>query len=427
MSTQQAISNPLSAGEIVSRTFRLYITHFGRFVLAAAIFVVPSRLLSGIGLGGSWLEWGLGALATLAITFFALAALEGAPTAGWGIVNDWSRLRTYIYASILLFLVALVTIVPGYLLLTQAGDTALQGAGLLLLLVGGPIFFYIMLRWSVSTPLIVKEPLGARDALKRSWALTGHHLWHCIAVWLLVWAAIGVSTIVLGVFTSFLGGVLETILDAVTTVLLWPLSAIAAVLLYLDLNIRQLTTAASKEGVVSIPAAASSVAVAGALIAGANTLREQGDAWTAIAEYDSAIQADPHSAAGFYGRGLAYADAGMAGSAVEDFERAIAIEPANPAYYLEWALASEHSGATSHAVDGFKKVVELSQDATLCERAEQGLARLGVVSASGDGHVPTGEVPDSAGMTQEPAVDAETPVGDGQIPAGDDPVSVSSN
>jgi tetratricopeptide (TPR) repeat protein len=72
--------------------------------------------------------------------------------------------------------------------------------------------------------------------------------------------------------------------------------------------------------------------------------RGQGDCWSAIAEYDWAIQLKPDYVQAYLDRGLAYGDAGLVEKATADFE----------------------------------KVLELSSDAALRQQAEQQLSKLGV-------------------------------------------------
>ena len=114
--------------------------------------------------------------------------------------------------------------------------------GLILLIVGF-FFFYTML--SVTIPALVVEGTGVTDSMSRSWALVKGFFWHALGTLLLV---ILIVVVVSGIITA-IGGhnwFLRWIFGSIGQIVTQPFSALASVLLYLDLRARteSLTAAA---------------------------------------------------------------------------------------------------------------------------------------------------------------------------------------
>lgn len=278
------IPGPLTLGELLDRTFRLYRRHFGAFLLAAAVFLVPyalasalvtgrmmtdffsivaggvqvdpdaSGLLSGItGLSLLLTPVGLvaGAFAVLTLTTLAVGALHDRPPAlGEAVRNAAHRFWAYAGAALLsygaigllaaaliivlsLAVVAVAAAVGGIALLTVPEDnTALQtitfiGMAALLMCIYAVVglaalspVVYLLARWAVATPGIVDQEWGAVDSLRGSWRLTRGAALRCTGYLLLLW--------VLGVaFTS-----VPTYLLQMLTVIFLPSSALGVTALF---------------------------------------------------------------------------------------------------------------------------------------------------------------------------------------------------
>lgn len=242
---------PLTLGELLDRTFRLYRRHFGKFLLAAAIFLVPyglvSALLSGrmmtdyfsmlvggvqvapdaTGLVGgltglSLLLTPLGLAASaftmLTLTSLSIGALHGdVPSLGqvmrrvarrfWAFVG--SSLLSYgaiglisgvLFAGLAVAVVAVGAALGGIATLTiPEGNTGAQtvafmGLGALLMCVYAVVgllaltpIVYLLARWAVSTPGLVDQGWGPVEALRGSWRLTRGAALRCTGYLLLVW------------------------------------------------------------------------------------------------------------------------------------------------------------------------------------------------------------------------------------------------
>lgn len=151
MTSQFPLSGPLSVGDLLDRTFRLYRARFGTFLLTAAIFLVPLALVSGL-LTGTFITDYLGALELL-------ASQSGGPTE-----EQFSGLFTRLFGYFgALALIALLSLALGgivTLALTAQNVAALHGRAL-----------------SVGQ--------GIRQGLGRFWA----YVWMVIVQWLLTFAA----------------------------------------------------------------------------------------------------------------------------------------------------------------------------------------------------------------------------------------------
>ncbi|HRJ43270.1 MAG TPA: glycerophosphoryl diester phosphodiesterase membrane domain-containing protein, partial [Caldilineaceae bacterium] len=162
---------------------------------------------------------------------------------------------------ILLFLAVLIGGAIGLSLDSLGGSggfVAVMGLGLLvlcgyiaaLLLTVLPTV-YLSARWVVAIPALVNEQLGARDSLRRSWALTAGGVWRAGGYVLLLWL---VGALVIGLPVGLFQQVLLLVLPAsamglATSIgtatsslfsVLWvPFNSVALVLLYYDLRVRK--------------------------------------------------------------------------------------------------------------------------------------------------------------------------------------------
>jgi len=316
------IPGPLSLGDLLDRSFRLYRARFGIFVATAALFLVPLSVVSGLltgtfvtdyldaltalGTGGQapsedavFRAFGgalsfasamfilgiialvLNGIVTLALTNQSIAALNGESlTIGQGVGRAmrrfWPLLRMSILQGlafffstvailvvlgILVFLVVAVGVAIG-LSVDSLGDTAgiVAAVGLGLILVCGYILALILLllpvvylsaRWVVAVPALVNEEWGARETLRRSWALTAGGVWRAVGYVILLWLIgtlviylpVGVFQQILLILLSFaapgMATMISTALGSLFSVLWVPFNAGALVLLYYDLRVRK--------------------------------------------------------------------------------------------------------------------------------------------------------------------------------------------
>lgn len=314
------ISGPLSLGDLLDRTFRLYRARFGLFVRTAALFLVPMLIVTGLLTGASSAD-SFALLAGMMTGDVSTQPTSGAGTEGWvfllsilsllvngfvvlvltrqsidalhgeeqpmsqSLLTGWQRLWTYIrmiiwqglvyfavttglllVLGILFFLIIAAATVVGLSLDldsllnfdSPAGIVAAIGAGILLfcgyilavILVMLPTIYYSS-RWIVALPVLLDGEWRAREALRRSWALTEGHLWRAVGysvlLALLSFFVASLPVIVAQLATTalfmadqmFLAVALSTTVSAIFSILWVPFNSSALVLLYYDLRVRK--------------------------------------------------------------------------------------------------------------------------------------------------------------------------------------------
>ena len=161
-----------------------------------------------------------------------------------------SRIGAVVGVSILLFLTGIGIFAVFFgLLFASAFALGQSGLALLILIVPAVIVAFILVytRWLFAAPIVILEQKGAVDALRRSWSLVRGSTLRVFGITLLV----GLITLILGgiivgilsVVTQFGDVTLRLILNQfaalVVAVLIQPISFIVVVLLYYDLRIRR--------------------------------------------------------------------------------------------------------------------------------------------------------------------------------------------
>jgi hypothetical protein len=107
--------------------------------------------------------------------------------------------------------------------------------GLILLIVPGIIFWVF---FSVSIPVLIIENRGVTQSMGRSWNLVSGHFWHVFGVIIVTYLIAAVVSGILGA----IGGnnwIIRWILSAIGQIITTPFTALATVLLYLDLRARK--------------------------------------------------------------------------------------------------------------------------------------------------------------------------------------------
>lgn len=140
-------------------------------------------------------------------------------------------------------------------LLLPTDSVTSGGPGVFLALVAGVAMVvalvYLSMRWAPAFPAMVEEDIGAAQALRRCWHLSGDNVWRTFGVLLFagVIGAIGSSVVAQLATVVLVGGlapalgldelVAETVALALGTVLLAPLMPVLTAVLYFDLRARR--------------------------------------------------------------------------------------------------------------------------------------------------------------------------------------------
>jgi hypothetical protein len=220
------MNEKLDLGTVLQRVLDVYRDQAGLLIPAALVVFVPVAILNGVIAESGSLEAGLGAgLIGIVATYW----FQGMVVEATRDILDGKRDHTLgsLIQSVTPVLVPLI----GAGLLAGIGI----GIGFILLIVPG---LFLLTIWAVLAPSIVVERKGVFDAFGRSRALVSGHGWQVFGV-----------IVVLFLLQAVLGGIVQAIFRAITDtfagyaisdlivhVLIAPLSALAAAVLYFELR-----------------------------------------------------------------------------------------------------------------------------------------------------------------------------------------------
>ncbi len=238
------MNTKLDVGNVFERIFRIYREQFTLLVPAALVLFVPVAILIGA------VQTGGGVLAVI------VAGVLGAVAGYWyqGMVVEaaldiMDGRRDHTVGSLL------TSVTPVIVPLLVAGLLAGIGIGIGFILLIAPGLFLLTI-WAVIAPVIVVERSGALGSFGRSRELVRGHGWQVFAVIVvlfllnLVLGAV-VQLIFVGISDSIVGFALSNLL---TNVLVAPLSALAAAVMYFELK-RMAGEGAVPAGAAVTPAA----------------------------------------------------------------------------------------------------------------------------------------------------------------------------
>jgi hypothetical protein len=217
----------LDTGRVFERIFKIYGEQFTLLIPAALVLFVPVAILNGLVLttGGV-----LASLATAAIALIATYWYQGMVVEAVVDILDGRRDQTVggLFSAAAPFIGTLI----GAGILAAIGVTI----GLILLIVPG---LFLLTIWAVIVPAIVIDKTGVMGSFGRSRALVRDNGWRVFGV-----------IVVLFLLQVVVGGILSAIADSATDESFWgfaiadlivrvlvvPLSAIAATVMYVELR-----------------------------------------------------------------------------------------------------------------------------------------------------------------------------------------------
>jgi MFS family permease len=224
----QPMNQKLDVGNVLTRTFETYRDQFTLLVPAALLIFLPVAVLNAVTFNAGGV---LALLLAIAIGVIATYWFQGMVVEAVRDILDGRRDHTVgsLFSS--------VAPVIGPLIGAGLLAGIATAIGFILLIVPG---LFLLTIWAVLAPVIVVERPGVLPAFGRSQALVKGHGWQVfgvIAVLFLITVAATavVQAILVGISDSFIGYFFSEI---VVRVLVSPLSAIAAAVMFFELKAR---------------------------------------------------------------------------------------------------------------------------------------------------------------------------------------------
>jgi len=217
----------LDTARVFERIFSIYRDQFTLLIPAALILFIPVAVLNGLVLAGGG---ALAALATTAIALIATFWYQGMVVEAVVDILDGRRDHTVgsLFSSVSPFIGTLIG--AGIL------ATIIIVIGFILIIVPGLIALTFL---AVVAPAVVIDRAGVTDALRRSRDLVRGNAWRVFGVIVVLF----LLTTIIGSIASAIGGSASddsfvgfALADLVVRVLLGPLSAIAATVMYVELR-----------------------------------------------------------------------------------------------------------------------------------------------------------------------------------------------
>jgi hypothetical protein len=220
------MTQKLDVGNVFERIFAVYRDQFTLLIPAALVVFVPIALIdAAISSGGNVLL----ALVGLAVGFVGTYWYQGMVVEAVKDIMDGRRDHTV--GSLL------SSVAPVIMTLVAAGILAGLGVllGLIVFIVPG---LFLLTIWALIAPVIVVERAGVAEAFGRSRALVKGHGWQVFAVIVVLFLLAAVLT---GVTQAIFVAISDSIIgyglaSLITNVLVAPLSALAASVMYFELK-----------------------------------------------------------------------------------------------------------------------------------------------------------------------------------------------
>ena len=221
-----------NVGLLLSETFEIYQRNFLPLLLMAFLPQVP-LLLSVTVAGSTWPTIVLSVIGFVAWVLVGSAMVIAVAQHYTGrevdigecLYRAWSRVLSLLVAYIPLFLALAVALALAFII------------------IGIPLFFYLLVSWIFAGPAIMIEGRPPIDALRRSHALVKGSWWRVFGI-VVVFALVlfGLAIVVsipAAILINLSQATLGNLLGVLANALVLPVAAVGATLVYLDLRVRK--------------------------------------------------------------------------------------------------------------------------------------------------------------------------------------------
>ena len=252
--TEQPLLRALTINEILDKALRIYRTKFALLLGIVAIALIPSGVLELVIAYSLGSRQNFGNLLNSLFSSFASLALIMAVSQTYlgrefSIQSAYSgglkRIWSVWGAGILIGLAILLPVIAVAVCVAMTD----QILGLVALIFFLPFVVFLSTRWSLASPAIVLESIGAAAGLKRSWGLTQDHFWRVFGTSFAASLLSILLTVLPNLFTTSLlelmGAPFQVIdlvglvVEQISLIFATPFTVAVPVLIYYDLRIRK--------------------------------------------------------------------------------------------------------------------------------------------------------------------------------------------
>ncbi len=220
---------PRDLGDLISETYNVYARDFWPFLVIASVPQIPLFIASVSPDSGAVLFFLLGLLLiplSVGATIYAVVQQRLSK-----MINVGECFRYSLQMVVMLILAFILVVL------------ALIGSAILMLiLIGIPLYFYLLVIWFFASHVIIIEGRGPISALGRSNDLVKGSWWRVFGIGvvftLIMIGLFLVALIPFGILTIF-APVLGSVFFAVISAVLFPITYIGGTLVYIDLRVRK--------------------------------------------------------------------------------------------------------------------------------------------------------------------------------------------
>ena len=227
-------------GQLIDATFKVYGKAIIPFFAIALIPQIPSLL--SLAVGGP-VDDAAQPDISLTETVLALASLLIGIVAGAASIFCLGQVLAGRSVDVMDCYGRALSVLLPLLAATIIVSLALIGSAILMLvLIGIPLFFYVLVIWFFAVQAVVIENRSTFDALKRSQELVKGNWWRVFGigvVFILLGIALLIPAIIVSVIVGLINAVLANVVLGVAVALVTPVLYIGSTLLYIDLRVRK--------------------------------------------------------------------------------------------------------------------------------------------------------------------------------------------
>ena len=233
---------PRDLGQLIGETFSTYGKALVPLFVIAIIPQIPSMLSIALGSGGSTDDLASVGYSSRELVLTLIAVLLGIPSAAAAVFCVGRVLTGRKIDVVTCYYLAFTVLIPSAVVTVIVTLALVASAILMLIIIGIPLFFYLLVIWFFAIPAVVIEGRDGISALNRSRELTlgsWRRLFGIGVVYMLIFIALAIPGGIVSAILGFVRPELFAIGLGVTAALVLSVYYVSSVLVYLDLRVRK--------------------------------------------------------------------------------------------------------------------------------------------------------------------------------------------